>query len=207
MRRSKRGSSNSSLLYSVLVYFCRSYLTNYERAIGIGKSQGASPARKKRKKRKPDADEERCTGVAKAADITSRTSSVCDYETTFHETGHRPCRDSSLRRSRGWFSSSWPQSNDTSQRSLSNVDQSLVRVVEALTQRTNLQLAELRFECSSAAKWSELKRSQRKDSDALLSSPAGVLWKGNVKPLIQPSQATSVGKLHFHASAQWPEAY
>ena len=101
--------------------------------------------------------------------------------------------------SRGWFSSSWPESNNVLQHSLSAADETLIHIAQTLAQRTaELQLAELRLECSSAAKWSKLKRSKCEDGEALVSSPAGVLWSGTVKPLIEPSQATSVGKLHFY---------
>jgi len=175
-------------------------LTNYERAIGLGKSQGASPARKKRNKRKLVKTEKQGASITKTTNRTSRLSRVCDRNTTVHEVdgdvSHRDCHSTCLRRCRGWFSSSWSQSSETPRHS----DQTLVHVAETLAQRrAELQLSELRLECSSAAKWSELKRSRRKDDEVLLSSPVGVLWAGNVKPLIQPSQATSVGKLHFYS--------
>ena len=179
-------------------------MTSYERAIGIGKSQDIAivAAGKKRKKHKLNEDEERCSEKcarkhrdAKIASVRKGSSCTCDCETTLHDP-ETSCKNSQ-RRCRGWFLSSWPQTNDTPRRTSSNTDQSLPYFTEALARHASLQLVELRLECSSAAKWSEHNRSRREDTDELLSSPAGVLWRGNVKPLILPSQATSVGKIYF----------
>ena len=177
-------------------------MTHYERAIGIGKTRDAGSARKKRKKRRMDATEKcvfkktsRECCAAKVAEVTGGSSSALDGKMTVCDT--EISHDTSQRRCRGWFSSSWPQTHNVPGRSLSNADESSLRFRETLAQHAASQLAELRLECSSAAKWSELKRSQRDDNEALLSSPAGVLWRGSVKPLVRPSQATSVGKIGF----------
>lgn len=49
----------------------------------------------------------------------------------------------------------------------------------------------------NAKNWAEYKRLLRMESEAqtLLSSPAGILWTGDVTPLIKPWQATSTCKL------------
>ena len=225
----RRTVINSEFLY-FCTRFCRLHLTSYERAIGIGKLQDASPARQKRKKRrKLDKHEQQCTtGIAPATNITSITSSVpeeitgdeqgqcvseigqdtrkmsqytCEVAQETSEIGQDTSeigQTTSVHRSRGWFPLSWAQSKNTLQHSLSDADQTLIHITQTLAQRcTESKLAEMRLECSSAAKWSELKRLQREDSEALVSSPASVLWTGTVKPLIQPSHAASVGKLHF----------
>lgn len=197
--------------YHVFAHLCRygyivrrhsagSYLTCYEQAIGIGKSR---VARKKPKKHKLCENEEQsCAVVTKkstrkhfdtaAMKVTGRTaSSACECETTAGPAhSHSVCS----RRCRGWFLSSWLESDDKLGHFTSNADPA-GGFPETLTKQTCSQLAELRLECSSAAKWSELKRSQREDRETLLSSPAGVLWRGNVKPLVRPSQATSAGNI------------
>lgn len=185
--------------------FVRSYSTSNERAVGIGVSQHAAAAaagRKKRKKHRQDVDEahnsKKCSRKhcdAKTAKATGVSLSVCDCETSLRDLEMSPvaCR----RRCRGWFTSSWPQTNDACTQSLSASDQTLCRVTETVSQRAQSQLVNLHLESSSAAKWLAFKQSRREDHEALLSSPAGVLWRGRVKPLIQPSQATSVGKMFF----------
>ena len=164
-------------------------MTSYERAIRIGKSRDAD-AGMKRKKRKRDKVErvrdnkcprERCDEKMEIA--SHRSSLPCDLEPS-HDTLHRCCR--------GWFSPSW--SSDLPEH-CSTSEQHLLHIMERLAQHAESQLVEL--ECSSAAKWSEFKRSRREETDTLLSSPAGVLWSGDVKPLIQPAQATSVGKRFY----------
>jgi len=180
--------------------FFRSYSTSYERAVGIGTSHAAAAAAdgKKRKKQSQDVDEahssKKCSRKhrnAETAKVTGVSSSVCDCETSLRDL------DMSLSTCRGWFASSWPQTNDASVPPSSSPDQSLLHVTETLSQRAQSQLVDLHLECSSAAKWLAFKQSRREDREALLSSPASVLWKGRVKPLIQPSQATSVGKMFF----------
>lgn len=178
-----------------------SHLTSYERAIGIGKSRHSAASRKKPKKHKLcDYEEQRlgvitkkCTRKHCDSDVRKvRTvPNACDCQTTDHETNRVTCS----RHSRGWFLPSWPQSDDKSECSSSNADESMLHFPETLTKQTCSWLAELHLECSTAAKWLELKRSQREDKETLLSSPAGVLWRGNVKPLVRPSQATSVGNI------------
>jgi len=176
------------------------YSTSNEKAT----PRAASAARKKLKKRKLDADEKSYATVprdssvkncrTKMSKVTSKSSSTCDCEATLcdSETGRKTCQ----RRCRGWFPPSWPQPVDSSGHSSSNSDcQFTLNFVERLTHHASLQLAELQLGSSSATKWLELKRSQTEDREKLLSSPVGVLWQGHVKPLIQPSQATSVGKL------------
>jgi len=196
--------------FCILYSFFRSQLTSYERAIGIGKSRDAAAARKKRKKCKPDDVDEkyhskkcsrkRCD--AQIAKVTSGSSSVCDCDVTVCDLDIS--RDTRWRRCRGWFASSWPQTSDTSgQCPSSTADQSLLHFTDTSAHRACTKLAELRLECSSAAKWLELKRLRSEDNEALLSSPVGVLWRGSVKPLIQPSQATSVGKTLYYFSAHW----
>ena len=186
--------------------FFRSYLTSYERAIGIGKSQDSAGSRKKPKKHKLCDDEERRPAVitkkctrkhydSAVRKVTDRTApNACGCQTTDdRETNHVICS----RRCRGWFLLSWPQSEDKSGHSLSHAKQTTIGFPEILMKQTCSLLAELHLECSTAAKWLELKRSQREDKETLLSSPAGVLWRGIVKPLVRPSQATSVGKIYF----------
>jgi len=178
-------------------------LTSYEQAIGIGKSRVAG--KKPKKHKLCENEEQRCAVVTKkstrrhfdtaATKVTGRTAaSACECEMTADPThSHSACS----RRCRGWFLSSWPESDGKSGHFSSDADRSALGFHETLTKRTCSRLAELCLECSSAAKWSELKRSQREDAETLLSSPAGVLWRGNVKPLVRPSQATSAGKICF----------
>ena len=55
-----------------------------------------------------------------------------------------------------------------------------------------------------AKEWASLKRLQQdllvEDPDWYLSSPAGVLWSGDVKPLVHPAEATSYGILFLCVS-------
>lgn len=181
-------------------------MTSYERAIGISKSRDGATNTKKPKKHKLCEIGKRGFGVVSkkstrrqcSATVTeaTRRTAPCDCKIgDDRETSHDTCR----RRGRGWFLSSWLQSDDKLEHSSSTVvDHSVLGFPETLTGRACSQLAELHLECSSAAKWSELKRSQREDSNTLFSSPAGVLWSGNVKPLVRPSRATSVGKFCFY---------
>jgi len=183
----------------VCVYF-RSYLTSYERVIAVGGSRGRAATRRKHKLSVEN--EERSSDVVcnkstrKRCDpadgkITARTAACDCHVTADAESVQRTCS----RRCRGWFLSSWPESGDSSSgHSSPSADRSVLGVRGALAGRTWSQSAELRLDGSSAAKWSALKRSQREDNEALVSSPAGVLWSGKVKPLVRPSQATSVGK-------------
>jgi len=191
-----------SMLYSA---FVRSHTTSREEAVVMGKSRDVVTAGKKSKRRKLNEDVERPRNRAvkrcnaKFAKATTRTLTLsscnCDKTVANAERSQDGCRH----RCRGWFSSSWPQSDDLTDKCnefTPDADQSRLDFHEMLTKRTCSQLIELSLECSAAAKWSELKRLRQEDAETLLSSPVGILWRGTVKPLVKPSQATSVGSTY-----------
>jgi len=214
------------LVFLAELHFCECFrldLTSYEQAIGIGKRPcAATPARKKRKK---DCDNEQRTeknsredSDTMTGDVPSVSPSLYDCEASLRDT-EIICR---RHRCRGWFLSSWlwPQANNTSENVSSDNDDNLndasgrsssndcadssVDFASTLARHAaNSEIVELlRMECPAAEKWFELKHSrQEEDIDNLLSSPAGVLWKGRVKPLVKPSQASSVGNIRFDVNS------
>ena len=178
--------------------FFRSYSASCERSPAV---RDAAVVRKKRAKHKMDSDE-RSSRVRESCDrkiarLSTGTACRCKATPPSADTSDT-CADTCRQRSRGWFPPSWPPPADSTPVPSSPIsDPPLLRVAEKRSEDASAWLAGLNLVCLAAVEWKKLKASKREESEGLLSSAVGVLWRGSVKPLVTPSQATSVGKLPY----------
>jgi hypothetical protein len=133
----------------------------------------------------------------------SRRDAACEMASS-----ENPASDvfgSSSLNCRGWFGSRWFTADDALEnngRCPAAVDRHDCDILQKFM-RESLSFGvagELSSLCLVAVKWADLKRSKADTrlSDGMLSSPVGILWSGDVKPLVHPDQASSYGKCIFN---------
>ena len=180
--------------------FYRVGLTRYEQSIGLERRQ----KRKKRTKSRgthdvasPSTEENvnNTSALSGSSIPQSKSDNSVDNSPQTVATSHR-------NNCRGWFPANWSDASASASTKQSAISDPLVDLMQTITVVDGLSSARL-----VADQWSSLKEVQRgrtiPDLDWLRSSPAGVLWSGDVKPLVHPARATSNGTTTKLSSAGW----
>lgn len=106
---------------------------------------------------------------------------------------------------RGWFGPSWFTADGDGVRENNGRCSAVVDSLQkCMRELPSVDVSgELSSLCLVAVKWADLKRSKAdtRSSDAMLSSPLGILWSGDVKPLVRPDQVASYGKYMSYSVA------